>query len=88
MQRAAVVPGEPGGIRRRQRHQPRVESGERRPCATGFVLNVSGAYNLALPLSTRGISAPVPPGSYTFTVAAANACGASPATAPQTVVVP
>jgi Bacterial Ig domain len=55
---------------------------------TGFVLNVSGAYNLALPLSTRGISAPVPPGSYTFTVAAANACGTSPATAPQTVVVP
>ena len=55
---------------------------------TGFLLNVSGAYNLALPLSTRGISAPVPAGSYTFTVATANACGTSPATAPQTVVVP
>ena len=58
------------------------------PAQTAFVLNVTGAINLSLPLPTRGISAPVPPGSYTFTVAAANACGTSAATAAQTVTIP
>ncbi|MEZ5293228.1 MAG: Ig-like domain-containing protein [Vicinamibacterales bacterium] len=55
---------------------------------THFQLNVSGAINVSVPLPTRGITAPVPPGSYTFSVAAVNACGTSPATPTQTVVIP
>lgn len=55
--------------------------------ATSFVLNVSGPITLALPLPARSITSPVPPGTYTFSVSAVNACGASAATAPQTVVV-
>jgi hypothetical protein len=56
--------------------------------ATHYMLNVSGAVNASVPFTTRSISVPVPPGSYTFTVAAANSCGASAATAPQTVTIP
>lgn len=55
---------------------------------TGYVLTVSGAFNLSLPLTSRDITSPVPPGSYTFTVASTNPCGTSAATAAQTVVVP
>ncbi|MCC6992188.1 MAG: cadherin-like domain-containing protein [Acidobacteria bacterium] len=55
---------------------------------SGYVLNVSGAFTGTFPLPLRGLSAPVPPGTYTFTVRAVNSCGSSPATAPQTVVVP
>jgi hypothetical protein len=58
------------------------------PATTGFVLNVSGAFNGTFPLPTRGLSAAVPPGAYTFTLSAVNPCGASAPTAPQTVVVP
>lgn len=56
--------------------------------ATSYVLNVAGAFNGALPFATRALSTPVPPGSYTFSVTAMNACGASTPTAPQTVVIP
>lgn len=55
---------------------------------TGYILTVGGAFNAALPLANRGIAAPVPPGTYTFTITAANACGASAPTAVRTVVVP
>lgn len=58
------------------------------PAPTHYILNVTGAVNANVPFNTRGLSLPVPPGSYTFTVAAVNACGASSATAPQTVTVP
>lgn len=58
------------------------------PAATSYVLNVAGAFNGALPFATRGLSTPVPPGSYTFSVSAMNACGASAPTTTQTVVVP
>ncbi|MGE0816302.1 MAG: Ig-like domain-containing protein [Vicinamibacterales bacterium] len=63
------------------------------PAATGdattqFVLNVSGAISASVPFNTRRLSVPVPPGSYTFSVAAVNACGTSPATPTQTVVIP
>jgi hypothetical protein len=56
--------------------------------ATSYVLNVTGSFNGALPFATRGLSTPVPPGSYTFSVSAMNACGASASTTTQTVVVP
>lgn len=58
------------------------------PAPTHYILNVTGAVNANVPFNTRGLSLPVPPGSYTFTVAAVNACGASSATAPQTVTIP
>ena len=56
--------------------------------ATSYVLQVSGAFTGAVPLTGRGLAAPVPPGAYTFQLQAVNACGASPPTAPVTVVVP
>jgi hypothetical protein len=52
------------------------------------VLNVSGAVSLALPVTGRTLSSPAPPGTYTFTVAAQNACGTSAATSAQTVTIP
>lgn len=55
---------------------------------TDYVLTVTGAFNMTLPLTARSISSPVPPGSYTFTVAARNACGTGPSTPAQTVTVP
>ena len=54
---------------------------------SGYVLDVSGAVTLALPMAGRSISSPVPPGSYTFRVRSANACGQSADTAPQAVTV-
>jgi len=56
--------------------------------ATGYVLNVSGAVSLALPVTGRTLSSPAPPGTYSFTVAAQNACGTSAATSAQTVTIP
>jgi hypothetical protein len=53
-----------------------------------YLLTASGEVNGSLPLVDRRISAQVPPGSYTFTVAAVNDCGTGPATAPVVVVVP
>jgi hypothetical protein len=58
------------------------------PAPTGYVLNVSGAYIGSLPLAGRSISAAVGPGSYTLSLFATNACGTSPLTTPQTIVVP
>lgn len=55
---------------------------------TSYVLLVSGAFSGAFPLTARDISAPVPPGAYTFRVQAANPCGASAPTTSVTVVVP
>lgn len=58
------------------------------PAVTSYVLNVSGALSLAIPLNTRSVSGAVPPGSYTFTVTATNPCGNGPASAAQTITVP
>lgn len=58
------------------------------PAVTSFVLNVGGPLSLALPLPTRSMNGAVPAGAYPFSVAAVNACGQGPATAPQTVTVP
>lgn len=55
---------------------------------SAFMLNVSGAVNAQVPFTSRGLNVPVPPGSYTLSVAGMNACGASPATAPITVSIP
>lgn len=55
---------------------------------SGYVLDVSGAVTLALPMTGRSLSSPVPPGSYTFRVRSTNACGQSADTAPQAVTVP
>ncbi|MCC7124337.1 MAG: cadherin-like domain-containing protein, partial [Acidobacteria bacterium] len=57
--------------------------------ATAYVLNVSGMFNGQLPVGgSRSLSTPVAPGSYTVSVIAVNACGASVPTAAQTVVFP
>jgi hypothetical protein len=53
-----------------------------------YVLTVAGVLNGTLPLGARQVSAPVPPGRYTFTIAAVNGCGTGPASTPYTVVVP
>jgi hypothetical protein len=56
--------------------------------ATGYVLTVGGAVSLTLPVTGRSLSSPAPPGTYTFTVAAQNACGTSPGTTARSVTVP
>ena len=63
------------------------------PAATGaapasFQLNVSGAFVGTLPAPGRSLSGTVPPGTYVLSVQAVNACGASAATSPQTIVIP
>lgn len=58
------------------------------PAPSGYVLIVSGAFTGSVPLQGRSISAPVPAGTYTFSVAAANACGTSVATPATTITVP
>lgn len=55
---------------------------------TSYVLTVTGAAALSIPTSARTLSGVVGAGSYTLSVSAVNACGTSPATATQTVVVP
>ncbi len=55
---------------------------------THYVVQATGAFTGSFPLATRTFSAPVPPGSYSVSVASVGPCGTSAATAPQTVVVP
>ena len=55
---------------------------------TSYVLNVTGSFVGSFPAATRALSGTVGPGSYTLSVAAVNACGASATSVPQTVVVP
>ena len=56
------------------------------PAPTSYLLNVSGAFSGSFLTSSRSLTAPAPAGSYTVSVSAANACGVSAPTAPQTVV--
>jgi hypothetical protein len=56
--------------------------------ATAYLLKVWSPSPLDVPLAARGISGSVPPGSYTFTVAAQNTCGTGTSTSAQTVLVP
>jgi len=54
---------------------------------TSYVLYVTGSFVGAFPVTARGLSGTVGPGSYTVSVAAVNACGTSAGTPAQTVVV-
>lgn len=58
------------------------------PAPTSYLLQLSGAFVGALPMTTRALSAPVPPGSYTLRVAAVNPCGTGPSTTATTITVP
>ena len=60
----------------------------RRGAVMDYVLVVSGAVSMTLPLTGREISSPAPPGTYTFTVAARNACGLGVFFDPQSITVP
>jgi hypothetical protein len=56
--------------------------------ATSFHITVSGSYTGVFPVAGRGFAANAPAGTYNLSVRAANACGAGPSTAFQTVVIP
>jgi YVTN family beta-propeller protein len=58
------------------------------PAATGFIVNVTGAFVGAFPTTLRSLSGAVGPGAYTISVQATNMCGNSAPTLPQTVSVP
>ncbi|MBP7776702.1 MAG: hypothetical protein KA371_06200 [Acidobacteria bacterium] len=58
------------------------------PAPTASLLNVSGAFVGTFPTAGRTPSGAVGAGSYTLSVAATNACGTGPASAPVTVVIP
>jgi hypothetical protein len=58
------------------------------PAVTSYTVIVGGAYVGTFPIGGRTISGTVGPGTYVLSVSASNACGAGPATLPQTVVVP
>ena len=55
---------------------------------TSYVLHVTGAFTLDVPLAATSLSSPAPPGTYNLSVSAVNACGASPPTAVQSVTIP
>lgn len=55
---------------------------------TSYVLNVTGAVNLSLPMTSRTISGAVPAGAYQLSVQAVNPCGTGSATPTQAVTVP
>jgi hypothetical protein len=55
---------------------------------TSFVVNVTGAVNVSVPIAARSISGVVGAGTYTLRVVAVNACGSSTASTQTTVVIP
>ncbi|MEZ5416278.1 MAG: Ig-like domain-containing protein [Vicinamibacterales bacterium] len=55
---------------------------------SSYLLTVSGAYVGVVPFTTRSFSTPVPPGTYNFTLAAANTCGVGAPTPVRSVAVP
>ena len=58
------------------------------PATTGFVLNVGGTFAGSLATTGRTLSGVVPAGTYQLSVIATNDCGASGATAVQSVQIP
>jgi len=58
------------------------------PAPTFYVLNVTGSFVGSIPTAGRALSGAAGPGSYNFSVVAANPCGNGPATAVQTVTLP
>lgn len=57
------------------------------PAPSGYAVQVTGARSGSFPITGRVLDVPAPAGDYTLAVVAANACGASAPTAPQTVTV-
>lgn len=55
------------------------------PAVVSYNVIVSGTYNMKFPWTSRVLRSPVPPGRYTISVQAVNACGASAATPAQTL---
>jgi Tol biopolymer transport system component len=58
------------------------------PAPTAYVLLVTGSETVSIVTTGRAVSAAAGPGTYTLSVVAANACGASAGTPAQQVVVP
>lgn len=58
------------------------------PAAASYVLNVTGSFVDSFATASRSLSGQVGAGSYTVSVTAVNQCGSSPASPPQTIVVP
>jgi hypothetical protein len=58
------------------------------PAPTGYILNVGGTIVGTFPSTSRQMSANVGTGTFTVSVIAINACGASAPTATQTVTIP
>lgn len=58
------------------------------PAVTSYLLRVTGAMNLTLPLSGRSIAGGVPPGVYNLSVLTVNPCGLGAETPAQSVTVP
>jgi len=58
------------------------------PAVSSYVLSVTGALNLELPVAGRTISGSVAPGTYHLSVRAVNPCGSGVQTVPQSVTVP
>jgi hypothetical protein len=58
------------------------------PAVSSYVANVSGAYVGSFTTTGRILSGAAASGTYTLSVAAANACGTGVASATQTVIVP
>lgn len=56
--------------------------------AASYILKVTGSYVGSFATVAPGLSGAVAPGSYTLSVQALNACGASALTTPITIVVP
>jgi hypothetical protein len=55
---------------------------------TGYTLNVSGSFTGSFTTTSRAMTGTVGPGTYLFSVAAFNTCGASTATQPQAITIP
>ena len=59
------------------------------PAATAYVLNVTGSFTGTVAVgASRNPSGAVPPGTYSVSITALNACGASAPTSVRTVVIP
>jgi large repetitive protein len=58
------------------------------PAPTSYVVNVGGSFFGSIPTAARKLSGAPGAGSYTLSVTAVNACGASAPTASQTVSIP
>jgi hypothetical protein len=58
------------------------------PAPTSYVLRATGAFTGSVQTPERMLSGTVGPGTYSVSIAAANACGEGPSSIAQTVTVP